>query len=81
MDFIPIAEETGLIIPIGEWVLREACKQNKLWQDSGLVRMQVAVNVASQQLKYSKFTNTVSKILKETNLEPQYLDPTSREIE
>lgn len=74
MDFIPIAEETGLIIPIGEWVLREACKQNKLWQDSGVSTFQIGVNVASQQLKYSKFTNTVKKIIKETRLDPKYLE-------
>lgn len=74
IDFIPIAEETGLILPIGEWVLREACKQNKLWQESGVANFQIGVNVASQQLKYSKFTNVVKKILKETGLEPQYLE-------
>ncbi|MBS0271850.1 MAG: EAL domain-containing protein [Proteobacteria bacterium] len=74
MDFIPIAEETGLIIPIGEWVLREACKQNKLWQESGVATFQIGVNVASQQLKYSKFTNAVKKILKETGLDPKYLE-------
>lgn len=74
MDFIPIAEETGLIIPIGEWVLREACKQNKLWQESSIATFQIGVNVASQQLKYSKFTNTVKKIIKETGLDPKYLE-------
>ena len=74
MDFIPIAEETGLIIPIGEWVLREACKQNKLWQESGVATFKIAVNVASQQLRFSEFTSTVKKILKETGLDPKYLE-------
>ncbi len=74
VDFIPIAEETGLIIPIGEWVLREACKQNKLWQDSGMAPFRVGVNVASQQLKFSKFTQVIKKIIKETGLDPQYLE-------
>ena len=54
-EFIPIAEETGLIIPIGEWVLENACKQNKLWQDEGLATIPVAVNVSALQLKNSDF--------------------------
>ena len=74
VDFIPIAEETGLIIPIGEWVLREACKQNKLWQDTGLANFRVGVNVASQQLKFSRFVEVIKKIIKETGLDPQYLE-------
>lgn len=74
IDFIPIAEETGLILPIGEWVLREACRQNKEWQDKGIGPFRVGVNVASQQLKFSKFPKIVKKILKETELEPQYLE-------
>jgi len=74
MDFIPIAEETGLIIPIGEWVLREACKQNKKWQEMGLPPFCVGVNVASQQLKFNKFAHVIKKILKETGLEPRYLE-------
>ncbi|MBY0292087.1 MAG: EAL domain-containing protein [Alphaproteobacteria bacterium] len=74
MDFIPIAEETGLIVPIGEWVLREACRQNKLWQDNGLPYFRVGVNVASQQLKFSKFVHVIKKIIKEVGLDPQYLE-------
>lgn len=74
IDFIPLAEETGLIMPIGEWVLREACRQNKEWQDRGLGHFQVGVNVASQQLKFSKFPQLVRDILKETGLDPQYLE-------
>jgi EAL domain-containing protein (putative c-di-GMP-specific phosphodiesterase class I) len=74
MDFIPIAEETGLIIPIGEWVMREACKQNKYWQDSGMAPFRIAVNVASQQLKFSKFAQIIKKIITEVGLDPQYLE-------
>lgn len=74
IDFIPLAEETGLIMPIGEWVLREACRQNKEWQDRGLGYFQVGVNVASQQLKFSKFPQLVTEILKETGLDAQYLE-------
>ncbi|MBY0500944.1 MAG: EAL domain-containing protein [Alphaproteobacteria bacterium] len=73
MEFIPTSEETGLIIPIGEWVLREACKQNKKWQKMGLPPFCVGVNVASAQLKYSKFTHIIKNILKETGLNPLYL--------
>jgi diguanylate cyclase (GGDEF)-like protein len=74
MDFIPIAEETGLILPIGEWVLKEACKQNKYWQDSGITPFRMAVNVASQQLKFSKFAQIIKKTIHEVGLDPQYLE-------
>ena len=49
--FIPLAEESGLIVPIGDWVLRVACKQNKAWQDAGLSPMNVSVNVSARQFK------------------------------
>ena len=75
IDFIPIAEETGLITPIGEWVLRTACKQNKLWQDQGLPPFRMAVNVSTQQfMQSSTLEVTIEKILKETGLEAQYLE-------
>lgn len=74
MDFIPLAEETGLIIPIGEWILREACKQNKKWQDNGLSAIRVAVNVATAQFKQNNFVDIVSGILTETGLKPEYLE-------
>lgn len=72
-EFIPIAEETGLIIPIGEWVLKNACKQNKLWQEEGLAAIPVAVNVSAFQLKNSNFVETVRHHLQSTNLNPENL--------
>lgn len=72
-NFIPIAEDTGLIIPIGEWVLYTACKQNKEWQKKGLSTI-VSVNVSARQFTQSNMQETVSRILLETELEPQYLE-------
>ncbi len=74
IDFIPVAEETGLIIPIGEWVLRKACMQNLEWQKAGLPPIRVAVNVTLQQFKHYDLVNAIDKILKETKLEPKYLE-------
>ncbi|MGD6816644.1 EAL domain-containing protein [Metabacillus sp. 113a] len=73
-EFIPIAEETGLIIPIGEWVLREACFQNKSWQNNGYPPLRIAVNISSLQFKQSNLVEKVSNILAHANLEPQYLE-------
>ncbi|MFD0697749.1 EAL domain-containing protein [Paenibacillus sp. GCM10027628] len=73
-DFIPIAEETGLIHEIGEWVLKEACRQNYLWQNAGLPKLSVAVNLSSRQFKDSRLSKRVQKILEETGLPPQYLE-------
>ena len=72
--FIPFAEETGLIIPIGEWVLREACKQARQWQDMGLPATRVAVNLSMRQFRQKDFVSLVADILAETNLNPQYLE-------
>jgi len=74
MDFIPLAEETGLIVPIGEWVLRTACTQIKTWHGTGFPAMHVAVNLSSVQLQQKNFAETVKRVLRETGLEPQYLD-------
>jgi EAL domain-containing protein (putative c-di-GMP-specific phosphodiesterase class I) len=74
IDFIPLAEETGLISSIGEWILRTACKQNKAWQDAGLPPIRVAVNVSNLQLKQANFVEIVDSILKETKLAPEYLE-------
>jgi len=72
--FIPAAEENGLIIPIGAWVLREACRQNKAWQDMGYEPVPVAVNISSRQFMTAGFIAMVRSILKETGLEPRYLE-------
>jgi EAL domain-containing protein (putative c-di-GMP-specific phosphodiesterase class I) len=73
-EFIPVAEDTGLIVPIGEWVLREACKQNKMWQDKGLKHIAMAVNISMLQFRQKEFVDTVSRALKETGLDPKYLE-------
>lgn len=74
LDFIPVAEDSGLIIPIGEWVLRTACRQTKSWLDAGLGMGRIAVNVSVLQFVQKDFPATVARILKETNLEPAYLE-------
>ncbi|MEY8752819.1 sensor domain-containing phosphodiesterase [Alkalicoccobacillus gibsonii] len=71
--FIPIAEETGLIIPIGEWVLRQACKQLKEWHDSGSPLITMAVNLSVQQFEHDGLVDTVQKVLEETGVHPEYL--------
>lgn len=73
LKFIPLAEDNGLIIPIGEWVLREACRQNKLWQDMGYKPITVSVNIAVPQFEREDFVETIACALKDTGLEPQYL--------
>jgi diguanylate cyclase (GGDEF)-like protein len=72
-EFIPAAEETGLILPIGTWVLQEACRQNKRWQDRGLARLRVAVNLSALQFRRNVL-DTVSKALQASGLEPRYLE-------
>ena len=66
--FIPVAEETGLIVPIGEWALREACQQNLAWQQVGLSPLVVAVNVSLRQFQRDDFLQTVSSVLQQTGL-------------
>lgn len=72
--FIPLAEETGLIVPIGEWVLRTACAQNKAWQDAGAPLLSVAVNVSARQFLQGNLAATVKELLEETGLEAKYLE-------
>jgi predicted signal transduction protein with EAL and GGDEF domain len=72
--FIRIAENIGLIVPIGEWVLRTACSQARKWQDEGLPAVTVAVNVSAVQFRQEDFCELVRKILRETGLAPQYLE-------
>lgn len=74
VDFIEIAEDIGFILPLGEWILREACIQNKKWQDMGFLPMTVAVNMGTRQLKQPELAQLIKKILDETGLEPKYLE-------
>ncbi|MDR5763288.1 EAL domain-containing protein [Caballeronia sp. LZ035] len=72
--FIPIAEETGLILPIGDWVLHAACAQNKAWQDEGLPPITVAVNVSARQFLQKGLAERVQHALDESGLDAQYLE-------
>ena len=72
-EFIPLAEETGLIGPLGEWVLRQACAQAKAWQDAGLTSVGVSVNLSSRQLKRGLSGDTIAQVFRETGLEPRFL--------
>jgi diguanylate cyclase len=74
VEFIPVAEETGLILPIGEWVLRTACRQAKAWLDEGLPFGRMAVNVSGQQFVLKDFSATVAAILAETGITPSMLE-------
>jgi diguanylate cyclase (GGDEF)-like protein len=73
-QFIPIAEERDLIVPIGEWVLREACRQNKAWQNAGLPALPVAVNLSALQLQEKNLPREVASVLKDTGLAPEHLE-------
>ena len=73
-EFIPIAEETNLIMPIGEWVLRNACAQNKQWQQEGWTSLRVSVNLSTTQFKQANLVATIDRILQETNLDKIYLE-------
>jgi len=73
-EFIPLAEDTGLIVPIGEWVLRQACEQNRRWQDQGFAPIQVAVNISGRQFHDRDLSQTVNRILKESGLAPHHLE-------
>jgi diguanylate cyclase len=73
-EFIPLAEETGLILPIGEWVLNACCKQAKTWAQEGVQFVRIAVNVSPVQFRQSNFLQAVSAALLKYDLEPQYLE-------
>ncbi len=73
-QFIAIAEECGLIVEIGRWVLREACAQVKAWLDAGLHAVPVSVNISAVEFRHKNFLESVALILKETGLPPQYLE-------
>lgn len=72
--FIPLAEESGLIIPIGEWVLMKACTQNKAWQKAGFPHLSIAVNFSTRQFYQPDIFLNIARILKETGMDPRYLD-------
>jgi diguanylate cyclase (GGDEF)-like protein/PAS domain S-box-containing protein len=73
-QFIPVAENSGLIMPIGEWVLKTACAQTRRWQNEGLPAVPVAVNVSAVQLHQKGFLPLINKVLGESGLAPQYLE-------
>jgi diguanylate cyclase (GGDEF)-like protein/PAS domain S-box-containing protein len=73
-QFIPVAEDCGLILPIGNWVLREACKQARTWVDAGLPLTTMAVNISAREFRDEHFLEGVLAVLKETRLDPKYLE-------
>jgi diguanylate cyclase (GGDEF)-like protein/PAS domain S-box-containing protein len=73
-DFIPIAEHCGYIVPIGRWVLREACRQRRSWLDAGLAPVPIAINISAVELRSTNFVANVREILRETGLGPQYIE-------
>jgi EAL domain-containing protein (putative c-di-GMP-specific phosphodiesterase class I) len=73
-EFIPVAEEIGVILPIGEWVLRSACRQARIWQQNGLPEMRIGVNVSCLQFTQPNFVALVADVLKETGIEARTLE-------
>jgi len=73
-EFIPLAEDNGLIVPIGEWVLRTACRQTREWQEKGFPALRVGVNVSARQFHEQHFAEIILEILEETGLAPEYLE-------
>ncbi len=74
LRFLPLAEETGLIIPIGEWVIETACRQNRTWRDEGLLPIRVAVNLSMRQFRDRKLVESVETILKASGMDPEFLE-------
>ena len=75
-QFVPVAEDGGLIVPIGQWVLREACRQAREWQQAGLPPIPVAVNISALEFRHGDFLASVRAILKKSRLEPRDLELT-----
>jgi len=74
IEFIPIAEENGMILGIGEWVMRTACRQCKVWQDQGFPLQRIAVNVSIKQFTHTNFLKMISEVLAKTDLNPRFLE-------
>ncbi|QYR23613.1 EAL domain-containing protein [Paenibacillus sp. sptzw28] len=74
VEFIPLAEDTGLIVPIGEWVLRQTCSQLKTWIDEGLMPVRMAVNISLRQFYEFNLVETITGIIAESNIDPGYLE-------
>lgn len=73
-DFIPLAEDTGLIVPLGDWVLRTACQQIKQWNSGGGIPVRVAVNISARQFNEPNFIDKVDQLLQDTQIDPKYLE-------
>ncbi|RPF52274.1 sensor domain-containing protein [Aquisalibacillus elongatus] len=73
-QFIPLAEQTGLIVELGDWVIREACRQNKMWQDMGFPKVKVSVNLSAKQFLQRDLVSNIAEILANTGLESEYLE-------
>jgi EAL domain-containing protein (putative c-di-GMP-specific phosphodiesterase class I) len=73
-EFIPLAEETGLIVPLGEWAIESACRQNKAWQDAGFPAITVAVNLSARQFQQQKIEDLTASILRRTGLDARFLE-------
>lgn len=73
-NFIPLAEANGIIIPLGEWVLRKACMQTKLWHQLGFTSLKVAVNLSAKQLQQKNLLETVAEVIKETGIDPKFIE-------
>jgi diguanylate cyclase (GGDEF)-like protein/PAS domain S-box-containing protein len=73
-QFIPVAEDCGLILPIGKWVLREACKQARAWQNAGLALGTIAVNISAMEFRDDKFLEEVFAIINDSGLDPKFLE-------
>ncbi|WP_274649342.1 putative bifunctional diguanylate cyclase/phosphodiesterase [Paenibacillus humicola] len=73
-DFIPLTEENGLILPLGEWVLKAACLQNKAWREAGLPPMIMAVNLSMRQFRQHRLAERIRAILEQTGMPPEYLE-------
>jgi diguanylate cyclase (GGDEF)-like protein len=73
-EFIPLTEENGLILPLGEWILRAACTQNKQWQEAGLPPMMMSVNLSMRQFRQHQLAERIKSILEQTGMNPGYLE-------